>query len=364
MSVTAKTLAAAVAVSTLVTGIAPATAHDQARQRTRTLTTKVVAPFQLAYHDGRVYVADGATSTVSRLSRAGHLVAVAHGPKRGEVAGVDLNVSGRSLAYTWTNYRTGRTGLTIKTRHHRRVTANLSRYEARRNPDRHRTYGVPASTSQCAKDAIAKLSGEPATYRGKVDSHPYAVASTGHGHWVVADAAGNDLLRVNRRGRISTLAVLPRQPLRITSRLADTLKLPACTVGVTYNFEPVPTDVEVDRHGMLWVTTLPGGPEDPSLGARGSVYRVNPRTGKSHRIATGFQGATNLAVTRTGKVYVTELFGNRISTVRRGHARPFVRLPHALSVEVHGRWLYAGTLAPQDDKGNPMGTGSIVKIRR
>ena len=33
--------------------------------------------------------------------------------------------------------------------------------------------------------------------------------------------------------------------------------------------------------GRLYVTSLPGGPEDPSLGARGAIFRVTPSTGSA-----------------------------------------------------------------------------------
>ena len=40
----------------------------------------------------------------------------------------------------------------------------------------------------------------PATYNGIIDSHPYAVANAPDGGWYVADAAGNDILKVSAVG--------------------------------------------------------------------------------------------------------------------------------------------------------------------
>ena len=63
----------------------------------------------------------------------------------------------------------------------------------------------------------------------------------------VADAGGNDIVKVDRYGHPSLLAVLPPQPVRITSAMAAGLHLDPCVVGITYKFEAVPTDVEVGR---------------------------------------------------------------------------------------------------------------------
>jgi hypothetical protein len=85
-------------------------------------------------------------------------------------------------------------------------------------------------------------------------------------------------------------------------------------------------------------------PEDPSLGARGRVYRVNPKTGKNQLIALGFAGATNLALGKRGEIYVAELFGGRISVIKNGKVTLYVTLPGALSVETDRKGtLWAGT---------------------
>lgn len=319
------------------------------------LSTAPVAPFQIAVSHGRVYVADGGTSTVSILPST----VIATGPQPGDVAGLDVGRQGQ-VAYTTTSYTTGDTTLTILREGKPPVVADLSSFERTRNPDSKTEYGVK-NPSQCVSDALAGM-GAPVSYRGGVDSHPYGVASLGEDGWVVADAGGNDLLRVDSKGRVSLLAVLPAQPLKITTEIAATLHLPDCVVGVTYRFEPVPTDVEVGPRGMLYVSTLPGGPEDPSMGARGSVYVVNPHNGHARRVVTGFAGATNLAVSPDGTVYVAELFGGQISVVSHGKAEPLVQLRGALAVEWAKGDLYASTIAPTDAGGNPIGTGSVVRI--
>jgi len=158
---------------------------------------------------------------------------------------------------------------------------------------------------------------------------------------LVADAAGNDILRVRADGTISTVAVLPPQPTVVTADAADGLGLPDCAIGLTYNFEAVPTDVEVGRDGQLYVSLLPGGPEDPNLGARGSVYAVNPQTGATHQIATGFAGATNLALGPDGTIYVAELFADEIAVVQGGSTVDTIPLPQPAAVEYDRGLLYA-----------------------
>ncbi len=228
----------------------PTSATPRLRDRT-VLAKNVVGPFQIPVDAGKVYVADGFTGAVSLLTRSGAKV-LTRDPKGGDVAG--------------------------------------------RTP--------------CAAKAIRRLVHGPARYKGTVDSHPYGVASRGWRGWVVADAGGNDLLRVDRGGHVSTMAVLPRQTITVTARTAKAMRLPKCTVGVTYAFEPVPTDVAVARDGALSVSTLPGGPEDASLGARGSVHRVD--------------------------------------VIRHAKVRKVLTIPRPLAVEVIGDHLYLATLADVD----------------
>ena len=49
--------------------------------------------------------------------------------------------------------------------------------------------------------------------------------------------------------------------------------------------------------------------------------------------------------------------------MRHGSVKKLVSLPGALAVEWASRGvLYASTIAPTDDNGNPTGTGSVVRI--
>jgi hypothetical protein len=253
--------------------------------------------------------------------------------------------------------------LTIRRAGHPDVVANLGEYENNVNPDGKRTYGILAGGNACARAFFAEVTGLDATYKGAKDSHAYQVAALPRGAFAVADAGGNDILRVSRTGHISTLAVLPRQPITFTQAQATALGAPDCVVGVTYAWEPVPTDVEVGRHRSLWVSTLAGGPEDPSLGGRGSVYKIS-KWGSIRRVAKGLSGATNLALGHRGNVYVTELFAGDIARVSRyGKVSKAVSVESPVSVEVHGHHLYVGVIGDIDEKtGEVKAPGRMVRF--
>lgn len=333
------------------------TSSGQQLRVVRTLSSSYVAPLQFAISPGsRVYVADSATSTLNQI---GVTKPIATGPSPksgGDLAGVAIDPITRALAYTTSTGDHKTTRLTILTPGAKPVVADLSGFEKTQNPDKINTYGT-TSKSACVAAALKKAQ-QPVSYTGALDSHPYAVVSLGGGNWAVADAGGNDLLKVDRQGHVSLISVLPPQPLLITAGIAKDNGLPACVVGITYKFEPVPTDVERGPNGGLLVTTLAGGPEGPANGDPGSVYSIAAH-GVPVRIATGFNGATNLAVTPSGKIFVAELSSGWIAEVVNGHPRPVLYLPGVVGLEYANQGLYAST-APAVNGGK--GPGSILKI--
>ena len=339
-----------------MTGIGSAAAspvhhHPQLHQ----LPGDFTAPLQLAVDGRRVYVADSARSALFRL---GNPVPIATGPEAtpnpetsGDLAGVDARHG--TIAYTTTEADHRNTYLTVLQHGKKVLRVNLGRYERLKNPDGRVTYGAvkPWTVSTACKQQLAHAEQPvPLTYRGQKDSHPYAVAAQPDGSWLVADAGGNDVLRVSAHGRISTVAVLPPQPVTITPALAESLKAPACA-GIVYRFEAVPTDVEV-RNGRVYATTLPGGE-----GGLGSVYRLGRHA--PVRIATGFAGATNLAVSPGGRIYVVQL-GQGVFTPGKHGPRKVVDLPGAAAVEWADGKLYAST-APAVIGGE--GAGHVFVIR-
>lgn len=322
-------------------------------------SSQVVAPFNLDLAGKKVYVADGFVGIVGTLSADGSIAPTAN-PAPG-ASGVELSRDGRTLAFTTTEGEmeiTG-SGLNLWGPRGSKVYADTLAYETAKNPDQTIAYGV-ANPSACVSEALT-AAGFPVSYTGLVDSHAYSVTQWGR-KWVVADAGANALLTVDSRGNVGTLAVLPAQPTTITAAMATALGLPDCVVGVAYRFEAVPTDVEVGRDGMLYVTTLPGGPESPVLGARGALWRVNPWTGTATQIASGFLGATNLAIGQRGEIYVAEYFASTISVVKNGKKSHYLDLTNVVAVESGpGGSLWAGTTISLDPTA-PQVPGTIVEI--
>jgi len=339
---------------------APGATADSANWH-RTLQEVSLAPFNLAVNQQKVYIADGLAGTLSRI---GSSTPLASAP---DLSGADFSPDGTSYAYTWSvqdeNGVHTDAGLTIRTKGRPEVVADLEEFEANTNPDGHVTYGIIANGNPCAEAILGGLTGA-ATYTGIKDSHPYSVAWSPNG-WYVADAGMNAVLKVDHAGHVSTVAVLPRQSLTLTAAMADALAdefgAPPgafdCLTGVTYAFEPVPTDVETDQKGNVYVSVLPGGPESPSLGARGKVYRFAAGSWARTQVASGLLGATNIAVAPDGTLYAAQLFGGEVTKFAGGKRSTAVHLDRPLSVEVHGAYLYVGQLLD-------FGTGAPGSVQR
>ncbi len=309
----------------------------------------LVGPLQIDVSDrGKVLVGQSFAGTITQIDSNGARTDLLTGAA---VDGVSYGAFG-SVIYTNSNPEEGFAELKVRLPNGSTKTiADIRAYEASRNPDQKQTYGLQGLTPECAAQLPPEVPLAP--YQGVVDSHPYAITPV-WGGWLVADAGANAILKVSWWGKVSTVAVLPPQaPVTVTPEAAAANQLPPCVAGTQYVTEPVPTDVEVGRDG-LYVTTLPGGPEDPSFGARGSVYKVNPWSGSVKQIATGFAGAVNLAISPWGQIYVSELFGNQVSKVVNGHPEPVVSLPMPSALEWSRGKLYVAT--------NSLDAGAIQTI--
>ncbi|MFE7407298.1 ScyD/ScyE family protein [Isoptericola sp. NPDC057559] len=348
----------AAATSALLLAATPAVAHGKPTPRPPTVTTiasGLVSPLTLAAGPrGHTFVTQNFAGLLTNVARDGS-TDVIYSSGGNEVGGVSFK--GRTVTFTQTvlsgpqepigsslwKLRVDRKGDPVG---QARQVADLRAFENAHNPDGHVTYGLRHAPKSCLDQFPADM---PGRYKGLEDSHPYGT-TTKHGTTYVADAGMNAIVSVSERGRVRTVAVLPAQPAVVTAEAAAANGIPECAVGLTYWFEPVPTDVEVGPHGKLYVTTLPGGPEDASLGARGAVYTVDPRWGSVHRAAKGFAGATNVAVSSRGDVYVAELFGGRITRVTHHGNRTVVETPLPAGLEWdHGDLLATTNALPADD---------------
>lgn len=362
LSAAAATLA--LAGSCLAAGSASADVADPGLRAApaRTLASGLLSPLSVAVgDDGTRYFSQNFAGLLQRQRPGRPAKTIYSKPGGWEVGAVSVREGSLRFAVS-----KGTTALLLGVDHgRRRVVADLGKYESTSNPDGGVTYGFRNLSADCASQLP---DGMPPTYPGIVESHPYATTQGAKGVTYVADAAGNDILSVGPRGKVRTVAVLPPVPLKVSAQFADQAHLPSCAIGKTYYFEPVPTDVEVGPRGFLYVSSLPGGPEDGSMGAAGAVYRVNPRTGVVRKIAGGLVSATGLAVGPRGHVLVAELFAGRISVIAPGShtARPWASPSMPGDVEWARSGIFGTTDVMTGLSGQPgdVPNGKLVRFRR
>lgn len=335
-----------------------------------TVADSLFTPLSLAVDNaGNSYVSQNFSGQLVKITKKGAKSTVASAP--GWEIGAVSERSG-TVYFAKNKQEEGKAYLMVLPRHGtEHQVADLGAYEAANNPDQVNSYGFVGLSDECAAQFDPNGPIGPATYTGIVDSHPYASVATKQGVYV-ADAGANAILKVDGKGTISTVAVLPPTPPIVASQeMAAGLGIPDCAVGHKYWFESVPTDVEVGPFGWLYVTSLPGGPEDASLGARGAVYKVNPNTGKVVSVASGFVGATDLAVdARTGVMLVTELFGGKNGTGQVSLVLPWMKKavssfevssPAAIEFSHNKVYLTQDAFVP-DANGAPQAIGKLVVV--
>lgn len=333
--------------------------------KTTTLADGLLSPLRLALGAGKsVDVAQSFGGTVDRIRSDGSIQ---------QLDAMPGYSSGSVSRFGGTTYYTMTVGAgegvpeanesllkSIDKRGKIRTITDIAEYERSANPDGGTIYGFRDLDEECLAAQVNL--GPFARYPGAQDSNPYATVALG-GYVLVADAGANAIFKVDRKGKVSTVAVLPAIPLEITEERAAALGVDPCAVGSTYYLEPVPTDIEFGWNGKLYVTSLPGGPEDPSLGALGSVFAVNLWKGTSAQVAAGLVSPTGVAVDRRGNLYVAELFANRISVIPRGSstAQPLLEATLPGEVELRGSTLYATTdVLPGE--GTPP-DGKVIKVK-
>lgn len=154
------------------------------------------------------------------------------------------------------------------------------------------------------------------------DSNPYGVAALGNDEALVADAAGNDLLRVEDDGDIETVARFKPRTVKVPRFIPpeDPEGNPLPPPGTKVKSEAVPTSVAVGRGGHAYVGELRGFPGTPG---KSQIWRVDtdeedavcnpkrPKRGDCNRYADGFISIVDVATDRRGNVYPLELVTNK-----------------------------------------------------
>jgi sugar lactone lactonase YvrE len=127
-----------------------------------------------------------------------------------------------------------------------------------------------------------------------VDSHPYGLAAGPDGNLWVADAGGNDLLKVTpSTGQVDLVAVFPGIPG----------PMPNPARGGASEMDPVPTGVAFGADGAVYVSLLPGAPFPPGsskivkVGADGSISDYS----------TGLTMTTDLRMGPDGNLYAVQI---------------------------------------------------------
>jgi hypothetical protein len=351
-------LVLAPALGALATGsvLAPAATAPAPDPSARPEAHGLMTPLSLAVTErGVVHVSQNFAGLLTRIGPGGKRKVVARADRGGEVGAVSVR---RGVVTYAVSRGHNESGLVRQVRRNGtdRALADLGRYERRNNPDGDVAYGFTDLRRKC-EAKLPEYVG-PARYDGVVETHPYATTSIGDTVYV-ADAGANAVLAINRKGVVSTVAVLPPAVAKVTGKVARANGLPACTVGSRYRFEAVPTDVEVGPGGDLYVTSLPGGPEDGSVGRLGSVLRVDRLSGDTTRVVRGLLSATGLAVAGNGDLYVAELFGGRIVRVLAGASKPTtlrrVTMPGDLEIASGRLWATTEVLVGTEPGQRPGG---------
>jgi hypothetical protein len=155
------------------------------------------------------------------------------------------------------------------------------------------------------------------------ESNPYGLAVTARGDALVADAAGNDVIKVTPDGTATTLARFDVEMVS-TDHLPPGFPLPPGTTELAA--EAVPTSIAIGRDGAIYVGELKGFPFRPGSSR---VWRIDPRAdGVFCSVNTPSPGCTtaqsgltaiqDIALGTNGRLYVYELAADGVLAFEEG----------------------------------------------
>jgi hypothetical protein len=205
------------------------------------------------------------------------------------------------------------------------------------------------------------------------DANPYGIAALRHGKFLVADAAGNELVLVGRHGKSRTVARIPPQ-LVSTAHVGDPNLPPELPA------ESVPTSVAVGPDGYWYVAELTGFPFTPGASR---IWRIAPwardavcddDTSDGCRLfADGFTAVTGIDFGRDGSLYVVEIAKNGLLGLFTGGdaTGALIRLKRGKQTEIgKGTLVAPGDVAVARDgtvwvtNMSVMPTGEVVAFHR
>lgn len=327
----AATAALALAGTTAGAALTSATAAP-ARAEKATVTpvaTKLLSPLSVAVAaDGTRYFSDNFAGLLYKQTPGQAPTVVFKGPKKAEVGAVSVVGGALRFAVSQGNNEKGQVW-TLDAAGQPVLVGDTGKAEKKQNPDGKYRYGFRNLPKNCFPDPQM-----PTQTWGLKETHPYA-STVLNGTTYVADAGANAVFAFGADGSVRSFMV-PAAIAKISASAAKKLDFPTCSVGTKYALDSVPTDIEAGPDGNLYVTSLPGGPEDGTFGALGRVIRINPTTGKAKTVVNGLVSPTGLAVDSNGDMYVAQLFAGVIAKVAAGSskAKPFAELPLPADVEV------------------------------
>lgn len=153
-----------------------------------------------------------------------------------------------------------------------------------------------------------------------IDSNPFDVHSLGGSSALVADAAGNDLLKIDNRGNIEVVAIFPEEVVS-TANAKSLFGCPAgppdiCDLPDNIPAQAVPTSIAVGPDGSYYVGELKGFPAP--IG-ESNIWRISPDAsgvecgtdaGCEKAFDGGFTSIIDIAFDEEGYLYVVELDEN------------------------------------------------------